>query len=97
MRWIVFAITLVIGGLAVVVPLATRWPEPQAAVGLGIGALVAALWAGIRGLVAKISGSASPTSVRITESWTLDGLDWAVMAGAVIVGVVVGVIIQIVS
>jgi hypothetical protein len=94
MRWIVFAITLVIGALAVIVPLATHWPEPAAAVGLGIGALVAALWAGIRGLVAKISGSASPTSVRVTASWALDGLDWAVMAGAVILGVVIGVIVQ---
>ena len=94
MRWIVFAITLLIGGAAVVVPLATHWPEPAAAVGLGIGALIAAIWAGVRGLVAKISGSASPTSVRITESWALDGLDWAVMAGAVILGVVIGVIVQ---
>jgi len=94
MRWIVFAITLVIGGLAVVVPLATHWPEPAAAVGLGIGALVAAVWAGVRGLVAKISGSASSSSVRVTASWTLDGLDWAVMAGAVVLGVVVGLIIQ---
>ncbi len=96
MRWIVFAITLVIGGLAVIVPLATHWPQPQAAVGLGIGALVAAVWAGGRGLVAKISGSATESSVRITESWALDGLDWAVMAGALVVGIVVGVILQLV-
>jgi hypothetical protein len=95
MRWIVFGITLVIGALAIIVPLATSWPEPAAAVGFGIGAVVAALWAGIRGLVAKISGSASPSSVRVTATWTLDQLDWAVMAGAVILGVVVGVIVQV--
>jgi hypothetical protein len=94
MRWIVFGITLVIGALAVIVPLATHWPEPAAAVGLGIGALVAAIWAGVRGLVAVISGSASPSSVRVTATWTLDGLDWAVMSGAVILGILVGVIVQ---
>jgi hypothetical protein len=94
MRWIVFAVTLVIGALAVIVPLATRWPEPAVAVGLGVGALVAAIWAGVRGLVAKISGSATSSSIRVTASWALDGLDWAVMAGAVVLGVVVGVIVQ---
>ena len=92
--WIASPVLAAIGIGLIIAAALGKWDGAAVAIGAGGGAVAAAIWAAIRGLSGSLSGSVTTSSGEVTVSYALKDLDFWVMTGALVVGIIVGVVIN---
>jgi hypothetical protein len=94
--WVLAAFLAVIGVTLLILPGALKWDQTPQIFGYSMGGalLLAAVVAGVRGLVATFSAKPSLTDVTVTATAVLDDFEWMLIVGALALGVLVGFVLK---
>jgi uncharacterized membrane protein YhaH (DUF805 family) len=92
--WVVAGLMALIGIGTIIASSVEKWDGAPIAIGAGIGAVAAAIWAFIRRLAGSLKVTLTLSSGEVVTVYRLHDLDWGVMSALLVGGGVIGAIVM---